>query len=240
MPPKISFTTRIWHPNISSVTGTICLDTLSTEWTPSLSVFTTLLSIRSLLASAEPNDPQDAMVAKQYLNNFREYVATAKYWTNEFAAKNPNYANKKESTKNVVKSSVSREMTRVVTSDHTNRQRLITPIPSAKQEKKVQHQPQQSTLIYPEKSDEQRLLEYKQLHEKIMSYKIGRTKALEVLTLQNWDLEKTMEQLNIVETMSILEPVTRKRSRKSTASSSSSRKSTTDKHSRKNKKLKSL
>merc|ERR1712071_442501 len=42
MPPKINFTTRIWHPNISSVTGAICLDTLSTEWAPALSVYTCL------------------------------------------------------------------------------------------------------------------------------------------------------------------------------------------------------
>merc|ERR1719219_1275699 len=95
-PPKIKFNTRIWHPNISSVTGTICLNTLSSEWTPSLSIFTSMLSIRALLSDPEPSDPQDAIVAGQYLKNLAQFKSTAKYWTDEFAqsaeekeAKNP-------------------------------------------------------------------------------------------------------------------------------------------------------
>jgi len=31
VPPKMKFDTKIWHPNISSQTGAICLDTLKTE-----------------------------------------------------------------------------------------------------------------------------------------------------------------------------------------------------------------
>jgi len=31
-PPKIKFITKIWHPNISSVTGAICLDILKDQW----------------------------------------------------------------------------------------------------------------------------------------------------------------------------------------------------------------
>ena len=44
-PPKIQFITKIWHPNVSSKTGMICLDILKDEWSPALSIRTSLLSI---------------------------------------------------------------------------------------------------------------------------------------------------------------------------------------------------
>jgi ubiquitin-conjugating enzyme (huntingtin interacting protein 2) len=31
-PPVVKFVTRVWHPNVSSVTGTICLDVLKDNW----------------------------------------------------------------------------------------------------------------------------------------------------------------------------------------------------------------
>merc|ERR1712159_135886 len=83
-PPKMHFITKVWHPNISSVTGAICLDILSKEWAPSLSLYACLLSVRSLLSSPEPNDPQDAIVARQYLNHNENFIKTAKLCTSEF------------------------------------------------------------------------------------------------------------------------------------------------------------
>lgn len=62
-PPEIKFETKIWHPNVSSQTGVICLDILKDEWSPALTIRTALLSIQVLLCSPEPNDPQDAVVA---------------------------------------------------------------------------------------------------------------------------------------------------------------------------------
>ena len=54
VPPKMQFDTKIWHPNMSSQTGAICLDILKDEWTPALSIRTALLSIQALLTAAEP------------------------------------------------------------------------------------------------------------------------------------------------------------------------------------------
>lgn len=46
------------------------------------------MSLRSLLCSPEPNDPQDAEVAKHYTSDFDSYERTARYWTDIFANRN--------------------------------------------------------------------------------------------------------------------------------------------------------
>lgn len=46
---------------------------------------TVLLSLQALLAAAEPDDPQDAVVAKQYKENRSVFEQTAKHWTNVYA-----------------------------------------------------------------------------------------------------------------------------------------------------------
>ncbi|CAI9275226.1 unnamed protein product [Lactuca saligna] len=84
-PPVMKFTTKVWHPNISSQTGAICLDILQNNWSPALNLKTALLSLQALLSVPEPNDPQDAVVAEQALNDHASFVATAKSWTEEFA-----------------------------------------------------------------------------------------------------------------------------------------------------------
>lgn len=79
------FETKIWHPNISSVTGAICLDILKNEWTPALTIRTALISLQALLCAPEPKDPQDAEVAKQFLTNKKLFETTAKDWTKNYA-----------------------------------------------------------------------------------------------------------------------------------------------------------
>ncbi len=93
LPPKMKFKTKLWHPNVSSQTGAICLDILKDNWSPALTLKTTLLSLRALLTAAEPDDPQDAQVAKQYKSNYKEYIKTAKHWTETYAMKKaPDYS----------------------------------------------------------------------------------------------------------------------------------------------------
>ncbi|XP_026189855.1 ubiquitin-conjugating enzyme E2 27 [Cyclospora cayetanensis] len=84
-PPKISFLTKVWHPNVSSQTGAICLDILKHEWSPALSIRTALLSIQAMLADPVPADPQDAEVAKMLIENPDLFHKTAKHWTETFA-----------------------------------------------------------------------------------------------------------------------------------------------------------
>ncbi|XP_055704130.1 ubiquitin-conjugating enzyme E2-22 kDa isoform X2 [Phlebotomus papatasi] len=84
-PPKVRFITKIWHPNISSVTGAICLDILKENWAAAMTLRTVLLSLQALLSAAEPDDPQDAIVASQYKDNYEMFVLTARHWTNAYA-----------------------------------------------------------------------------------------------------------------------------------------------------------
>jgi ubiquitin-conjugating enzyme (huntingtin interacting protein 2) len=84
-PPKMRFMTPLWHPNVSSQTGAICLDILkdgaSGAWSPALTMRTALMSLQALMCAPEPKDPQDAQVATQYLNDRRGWEAKAREWT---------------------------------------------------------------------------------------------------------------------------------------------------------------
>lgn len=61
------------------------MDILKDQWSPVYTLKSTLMSLRSLLCSPEPNDPQDAEVAKHYTSDFEGYERTARYWTEIFA-----------------------------------------------------------------------------------------------------------------------------------------------------------
>ena len=45
----------------------------------------TLISLQSLLCSPEPNDPQDAEVAKHYMTSRASFDETARYWAVTYA-----------------------------------------------------------------------------------------------------------------------------------------------------------
>ncbi|KAF4621802.1 hypothetical protein D9613_012080 [Agrocybe pediades] len=90
-PVKMKFITKVYHPNVSSASGAICLDILKDAWSPVLTLKSTLISLQSLLCSPEPNDPQDAEVAKHYMTSKASFEETARYWTQIYAgAPDPN------------------------------------------------------------------------------------------------------------------------------------------------------
>ncbi|MCJ1460859.1 Ubiquitin-conjugating enzyme E2 1 [Mycoblastus sanguinarius] len=84
-PPIMKFDTKVWHPNVSSQTGAICLDTLSSAWSPVLTIKSALLSLQSLLSTPEPKDPQDAEVAGMLTRNPKEFERVAHEWAVKYA-----------------------------------------------------------------------------------------------------------------------------------------------------------
>ncbi|EIW52360.1 E2 ubiquitin-conjugating protein UBC1 [Trametes versicolor FP-101664 SS1] len=84
-PVKMKFITKVYHPNVSSASGAICLDILKDAWSPVLTLKSTLISLQSLLCSPEPRDPQDAEVAKHYMTSKSSFEDTARYWTSVYA-----------------------------------------------------------------------------------------------------------------------------------------------------------
>ena len=83
--PKVTFSSRIYHPNISS-NGAICLEQLEQIfWNPGLTIKKLLGLIRALLKEPDDRVPLVPGVAKDYLTDREAYAKTAREWTQKYA-----------------------------------------------------------------------------------------------------------------------------------------------------------
>lgn len=68
-----------------SVQGAICLDTLGSGWSPVGTIKMALISLRMLLESPNPKDPQDAEVAKMMMEDPKAFAQKAHDWAVKYA-----------------------------------------------------------------------------------------------------------------------------------------------------------
>lgn len=71
-PPSVKFVSKMFHPNVYA-DGSICLDILQNQWSPTYDVAAVLTSIQSLLDEPNPNSPANSLAAQLYQENRREY-----------------------------------------------------------------------------------------------------------------------------------------------------------------------
>ena len=88
-PPKISITTKIFHPNLKHNICCETLDILGNQWSPALTIGKVLLSIYSILKDPNPDNVccthGNMEIANIYKKNRAQYESTAKEWTKKYA-----------------------------------------------------------------------------------------------------------------------------------------------------------
>lgn len=63
-PPKITFITKIFHPNINFETGEVCLDILKEQWTPAWTLESACLAILDIMNHPNPDSPLNCDAGK--------------------------------------------------------------------------------------------------------------------------------------------------------------------------------
>ncbi|XP_064619883.1 ubiquitin-conjugating enzyme E2 L3-like [Lineus longissimus] len=86
-PPKVTFKTKIYHPNIDEK-GQVCLPIISAEnWKPATKTDQVLMSLLALVQEPEPTHPLRGDLAEEYTKDKKKFMKNAEEHTKKHAEK---------------------------------------------------------------------------------------------------------------------------------------------------------
>ncbi len=86
-PPKIKFATKIYHPNVKTDTGEICMQAIESKWVPTLNATFIVQAILTLMRTPTAENALEVDIATKFQNNYNQWQATAVEWTALYANK---------------------------------------------------------------------------------------------------------------------------------------------------------
>ncbi|KAH3440700.1 hypothetical protein KXW39_008702, partial [Aspergillus fumigatus] len=92
-PPKATFKTRIWHPNVEESTGAVCVDTLKRDWKSTLTLKDVLVTISCLLIYPNPDSALNSTAGALLQEDYDAFARQAKLMTSIHAPVPPDLRN---------------------------------------------------------------------------------------------------------------------------------------------------
>ncbi|XP_070572032.1 ubiquitin-conjugating enzyme E2 L3-like [Ptychodera flava] len=88
-PPKITFKTKIYHPNIDEK-GQVCLPIISPEnWKPATKTDQVIQALIALVNDPEPEHPLRADLAEEFTKDKKKFMKNAEDYTKKHGEKRP-------------------------------------------------------------------------------------------------------------------------------------------------------
>ncbi|XP_045718117.1 ubiquitin-conjugating enzyme E2 L3-like [Mirounga angustirostris] len=87
-PPKITFKTKIYHPNINE--GQVCLPVISAEnWKPATETDQVIQSLIALVNDPQPEHPLRADLSEEYSKDRKKFCKNTEEFTKKYGEKRP-------------------------------------------------------------------------------------------------------------------------------------------------------